>query len=299
MSTDLYPSRQGQEEKILPRIDPIVYHQAHQSEGQYALDRQQLDFYEQNGFLILNNYMPDRVEPLLNEIESLRHELKGQAELITEPDNDDELRTIFRPQTFSQVIDQFSREPRILDIVTQILGSDVYIHQSRVNVKPALTGKSFPWHSDFETWHVEDGMPKPRAVSAWIMLTKNDEFNGPLYIIPGSHKHYVSCVGKTPAHHYEQSLKKQAYGTPSLKAIKVLAEENGMTGIFGSPGTVVFHESNMMHGSPDNISIWPRTNLFFVYNSISNALDKPYSGQAPRPDYLSNRHPSALSYHRL
>jgi len=294
MSTDLYPSRQGQEEKILPRIDPIVYHQAHQSEGQYALNRQQLDFYEQNGFLVLNNYMPDRVKPLLNEIESLRHELKGQAELITEPDNDDELRTIFKPQTFSQLIDQFSRDPRILDIVTQILGSDVYIHQSRVNVKPALTGKSFPWHSDFETWHVEDGMPKPRAVSAWIMLTKNNEFNGPLYVIPGSHKHYVSCAGKTPAHHYEQSLKKQAYGTPSLGAIKALAEEKGMTGVFGSPGTVVFHESNMMHGSPDNISIWSRTNLFFVYNSISNTLDKPYSGQAPRPNYLSNRHPIPL-----
>jgi hypothetical protein len=41
----------------------------------------------------------------------------------------------------------------------QLLGSDVYVHQSRVNFKPGFNGQDFYWHSDFETWHAEDGMP--------------------------------------------------------------------------------------------------------------------------------------------
>jgi ectoine hydroxylase len=284
---DLYPSRLGENEKILPRADPIVYGGG-LKKGQYALAQEQLNFYEQNGFLVLESYMPEMVKPLLAETERLRDDMKGRNELISEPDSD-ELRSIFKPQTFSKSIERFSRDSRILDIVTQILDSKVYIHQSRINVKPALVGKSFPWHSDFETWHVEDGMPKPQALSAWIMLTENNEYNGPLYVIPGSHKHYVSCAGKTPEQHHQQSLRKQTYGTPSLATLNELAKEKGIVGVYGSPGTVVFHESNIMHGSPDNISVWPRINLFFVYNNIDNCPVNPYGAQISRPEYLCNR----------
>lgn len=289
---DFYASRTGEHETILPRPDPVVYGEG-LKKSQHALAQEQLEFYEQNGFLVLESYMPDMVEPLLAETERLRYELKGRDELITEPDSD-ELRSIFKPQAFSEIVERFSRDARILDIVTQLIDSEVYIHQSRINVKPALVGKSFPWHSDFETWHVEDGMPKPRALSGWIMLTENLEYNGPLYVIPGSHKHYVSCAGKTPAQNYQQSLKKQTYGTPSFATLKALATERGIAGVYGSPGTVVFHESNLMHGSPDNISVWSRINLFCVYNSIHNCPVNPYGAQVPRPEYISNRDYSAL-----
>ncbi len=113
--------------------------------------------------------------------------MAGRKELITEPESN-ELRTVFKPFAFSQLIDKFSRHPKILTIARQLLGSDIYITQSRINIKPAFTGKSFPWHSDFETWHIEDGMPRMRAVTAWIMLNENNEYNGPLYVILGSHQ---------------------------------------------------------------------------------------------------------------
>ncbi|MES8739290.1 phytanoyl-CoA dioxygenase family protein, partial [Cutibacterium acnes] len=72
------------------------------------------------------------------------------------------------------------------------------IHQSRINLKNGFNGKEFYWHSDFETWHVEDGMPNMRAVSCSITLTDNTVYNGSLMVIPGSHKYFVSCVGETP-----------------------------------------------------------------------------------------------------
>ena len=61
-----------------------------------------------------------------------------------------------------------------MTIAEQILGSQVYIHQSRVNLKPGFKGKEFYWHSDFETWHIEDGMPRMRALSCSIEFNMLD-----------------------------------------------------------------------------------------------------------------------------
>src|SRR3546814_6672767 len=98
-----------------------------------------------------------------------------------------------------------------------LLDSDVYVHQSRINLKPGFRGKEFYWHSDFETWHTEDGMPSMRAVSCSVLLTPNHSWNGPLLTIAGSHKWFVSCVGETPANHHEVSLRRQAIDRKSTR----------------------------------------------------------------------------------
>ncbi|MGD8931979.1 MAG: phytanoyl-CoA dioxygenase family protein, partial [Chromatiales bacterium] len=201
-----------------------------------------------------------------------------------------EPRTLFSPDRFNPVLQGLSREVRILDKVRQLLGSDVYIHQSRINIKRAFSGKSFPWHSDFETWHAEDGIPRMRMLSAWVMLTENTEFNGPLYLIPGSHRVFIACAGATPAEHYKNSLRRQTYGVPSPRAITRLVQQGGMTGVYGPPGTLVIHECNMLHGSPDNISPQARSNLFFVYNSVLNTpASEPFAATAFRPEFLGRR----------
>jgi len=44
-----------------------------------------------------------------------------------------------------------------------------------------------------------------------------------------------------------------------------------------------------MHGSNSNISPYPRSNVFMVYNSVDNRLEEPFSGQQPRPPYIAER----------
>src|SRR5699024_4141674 len=104
----------------------------------------------------------------------------------------DEVRSVFDVHRTNAVVKKIANDPRIVARAEQLLGSQVYIHQSRINYKPGFVGKEFSWHSDFETWHAEDGMPEPRAVSISISLTDNYSFNGPLMIMPGSHKKYIS-----------------------------------------------------------------------------------------------------------
>jgi ectoine hydroxylase len=261
---------------------------------EHTLNGDQLDSYEKDGFLVLPDYMPEMVAPLLKEIDNLKVSMAGNEELYSEPGSE-EVRTIFKPFAYSQLIDRFSRHPKVLNVAQQLLGSEVYITQSRVNVKPAYKGKSFAWHSDFETWHVEDGMPRMRAVTAWIMLTENNEFNGPLYVIPGSHKDFVSCAGTTGVKNYTQSLKAQTAGVPQPETMDKILENREIAGVHGRPGTVVFHECNIIHGSPDNISGQPRTLLMFVYNSCENKLVDPYCDQPPRPHYLRNPDATAVT----
>ena len=215
-------------------------------------------------------------------------EIRKLDEAITEPGSD-AVRSIFRMHELSGMASDIARDPRLIHVARQVLGSEVYIHQSRANLKPGFKGKEFYWHSDFETWHIEDGMPRMRAVSCSILLTDNNECNGPLMLIPGSHQQFISCQGVTPDNHYRQSLKKQEFGVPDPISLQLLVEQGGIQPVLAKAGSVIFFECNTMHGSASNISPWPRANLFMVYNSIENTLDEPKYGLKPRPEYIATR----------
>ena len=84
----------------------------------------------------------------------------------------------------SEAFAELLSSPRLRIRSARSSGTDIYIHQSRVNRKPGFRGREFDWHSDFETWHAEDGMPRMRAVSVSVALTENRPDNGSLMIMP-------------------------------------------------------------------------------------------------------------------
>jgi ectoine hydroxylase len=171
----------------------------------------------------------------------------------------------------------------------------VYVHQSRLNYKPGFQGKEFYWHSDFETWHAEDGMPRMRALSMSVLLAENTPNNGPLMLIPGSHRTFLSCVGATPEDHYKMSLKRQEYGVPDETNLAELAFSKGIVAPVGKPGTVIVFDCNMMHGSNGNITPFPRANAFLVYNAVSNRLEAPFAAAKPRPPFIAAREVAPIS----
>src|SRR5699024_2071060 len=154
---DLYPSRVGDEPKILERKDPVLYGSPQElKEG--PLDQQQLGFYEKNGFLLLDNFFSaEEVAEMQKHLHLLWEENRNNdsPEIVREPGSD-EIRSIFDAHRKNELFGRLSRDPRITDMISQILGSDIYVHQFRINFKPGFKGKEFYWHSDFETWHVED-----------------------------------------------------------------------------------------------------------------------------------------------
>lgn len=286
--TDMYASRTDRMSAIIARQDPVIY-----NGGTYAsaINEQQVLSYERNGFLLIDDLFPEQeVQELLAEVERMRVDpaIAGMEEAITEPGSE-AVRSIFRVHQLSERLLQLARDPRLINVARQILGSEVYIHQSRANMKPGFKGKEFYWHSDFETWHVEDGMPRMRALSCSVLLTDNNACNGPLMLVPGSHQQFISCQGITPDDHYKQSLKKQEYGVPDQLSLQLLVEQGGIEAITAKAGSVIFFDCNTMHGSAGNISPWPRANVFMVYNSVENALGDPKYGLKPRPQHIAER----------
>jgi ectoine hydroxylase len=292
---DPYLSRSGNTPRLLGRLDPVVYSKCEITE-QAPLTNEQTTFYEENGYLHLEElFSKGELEKFQAELEQLRQEAEKEKtpEVVLEPDGN-AIRSIFAIHKSNTLVGRLSRDHRLVDIVSFLLGSQVYIHQSRINYKPGFEGQQFYWHSDFETWHAEDGMPRMRALSASIALTDNYAFNGPLMLIPGSHKTFVPCVGDTPEDHYRQSLKKQEYGVPDRASLKRLADQGGIVAPTGPAGSVVFFDCNTMHGSNSNISPFARSNVFFVYNSVENALTQPFCGLKPRPEHIAARESSSV-----
>ena len=68
-----------------------------------------------------------------------------------------------------------------------------------------------------------------------------------------------------------------------------LAHRHGIVAPTGKPGTVILFDCNLMHGSNGNITPFPRTNAFLVYNAVSNRLGKPFGVDKPRPWFLADR----------
>lgn len=229
---DLYPSRKGSPRQFIERKDPVVY--AARSEIA-PVAHSLIAHYEEHGFVVLDDvFTSEEINRFQGELERLMvdPETRKAGETISELGSGD-VRSIFRVHENNPLFKALSSDQRLTGLAKFILNDEIYIHQSRINYKPGFRGKEFYWHSDFETWHVEDGMPRMRALSMSITLTENFEHNGPLMLIPGSHKQYVVCEGETPDNHYLASLKKQEYGVPSDSCLKTLVKEEGIVSAHG------------------------------------------------------------------
>ncbi|MEU4213146.1 ectoine hydroxylase [Streptomyces sp. NPDC026206] len=286
---DPYPTRHVTESVPVDRSHPVVWGG---TEGG-PLDAGRLVAYERDGFLAFEALLSgEQVAECRAEIARMSADsmVRGTERMVMEPDSDG-IRSLFEVHELSEVFAAVIRSEPLAGMARQILGSEVYIHQSRVNYKAAFGGSPFGWHSDFETWHSEDGMPAPRALSLSIALTGNMPYNGPLMIIPGSHRTFLPSVGETPSDYHKLSLlgKNLPAGSADRAGVTALAERHGIRQFTGAPGSAVMFDCNCLHASNGNTSPFSRTNLFVVYNSVHNPLGVPYAAPRPRPRYLASR----------
>ena len=285
---DAYPTRVAQAPASLtqPRQDGVVKGRALPG----PLSEAQLDEFERKGYLFIPNLIDgEELEALRKEMNALlsNDAYRDKAFSITEPESH-EIRSLFAVHRLSERLGALASDERGAGAARQIIGDDPYVHQSRINYKPGFAGKGFNWHSDFETWHAEDGMPNMHAVSASLILTDNHEFNGPLMLIPGSHMEFVPCLGETPEDNHKRSLKAQEVGVPSPEALTHLVDKYGIDAPKGKAGGLLLFDCNTLHASNVNLSLDPRSNVFFVFNRPDNRCVAPFAAPKQRPSFLAH-----------
>jgi ectoine hydroxylase len=125
-------------------------------------------------------------------------------------------------------------------------------------------------------------------------LDEVNDFNGPLYVIPGSHK--IGIVDfeseqkesdvMAANNDFTDSLSANLEFTINQKVITKWYEQKGIFAAKGKPGTCMIFHGNIFHASNCNLSPIDRKVFIITYNSVSNT---PVEVQNQRPDYLCSR----------
>jgi ectoine hydroxylase len=114
-------------------------------------------------------------------------------------------------------------------------------------------------------------------------------------MMPGSQRMFVPCAGGTPPEHYRTALADHEIGVPSAEHLTSLASAYGIEQFTAPAGSALMFDANLMHGSGNNITPFPRSHIFLVFNSVENALVAPFSGAEPRPPHVAARDFSPLT----
>jgi ectoine hydroxylase len=177
----------------------------------------------------------------------------------------------------------------LVHTATDLLGSDVFIHQSRINLKQT-NGSIVEWHQDFGTYHRVDGIPEPRGIMIAVFLDDISAVNAPLLAVPGSHVEGLVSTARidqsVPDHEH---VAKYRYDISS-ETMADLVGRHGLESIEATAGSVVFMDMTVVHGSSVNISPLRRLILYVNVSSVDNRGET-----FERPEYYAARDFSPLT----
>jgi len=132
-------------------------------------------------------------------------------------------------------------------------------------------------------------MEKPLAVNVVVFLDPVTEFNGPLILVPGSHKEGVlhrTKGGETSTDDWKENVSADLRYTVSAEMLDRIVSERKMVAPKGDVGTVLLFHPNVVHGSVSNLSPNHRRLLIVTYNRTDNAPDP---SNIHRPEFLVSR----------
>jgi ectoine hydroxylase-related dioxygenase (phytanoyl-CoA dioxygenase family) len=214
-------------------------------------------FYRTHGYLVV----PDVLDgPILEAARrELRAILEGARSVSAHTDVYDlepghrpdapRVRRIKTPHRFFPIFQQMMRHPRLVPILQALLGPGVRLHGSKINLKAPHYGSAVEWHQDWAFYpHTNDDV-----LAVGVMLDDCTSDNGPLMVVPGSHRGGV----------YDHHAGGYFCGAVDPKAIE--AEIARAVPLTGRAGSMSFHHVRLLHGSAQNVSSRPRALLLYEY----------------------------------
>ena len=236
----------------------------------------QIREFEENGLLVLPGlFSPEEARRLKAELPKLFDD--GSAANVREK-RSGLVRTAMGLHLRNDLYARLVRDPRLVEPARQLAGPDLYVQQVKVNVKGAFDGEAWQWHYDFATHHHDDGVPLPLALNLHVFLDDVTDFNGPLYFIPGSHRH-----GAAAAHHDTTSTSYPLW-VVERDTVRRLVDKHGMVSATGPAGTGLIFGDIMVHCSPPNLSPYDRSIFSLILNPVTNAY-----ARSERPDHKHHR----------
>ena len=161
------------------------------------------------------------------------------------------LRRVSSPAEVSEAFHEAMTQSRMVDAVAGLIGPNVKLHHAKINSKLPQTATKVDWHQDFPfTPHSNDDL-----VTALLMLDEVTAENGPLEVVPGSHKGALESLW----HDGRFTGAVDPATTERCQAQAVLCT--------GRAGSVCLMHTRLLHGSAPNRSDRARTLYIVVYSA--------------------------------
>ncbi len=161
------------------------------------------------------------------------------------------VRRIKTPHKHFPFFAELTRNPRITSILAQLIGENIRLHGAKLNMKSAGYGAAVEWHQDWAFYpHTNDDV-----LATGLYLDDCDMANGPLLVVPGTHK------GPVYDHHadgyFVGAMAPEIEGLDYAKAVPLT----------GRAGSMTIHHARLVHGSALNTSSKPRRLLLHEYTA--------------------------------
>jgi len=220
----------------------------------------QLSFYRANGYLVVPDvFDAEELAALrsttdafltrgsaLNESDGVFDIAPGDTPSISR------VRRIKDPQKHGPVYDSVMRHPKLIGIVQQLIGEGVRLDSAKVNFKPVGGGAPIDWHQDWAAFpYTNDDI-----LTIGIYLEDCGEENGPLMVIPRSHK------GPVYNHHDGDT-----YVMP-VNPADFEDSGNDAVPLTGKAGSITIHHVRTLHASTENTGRKARRLLLFSYAAL-------------------------------
>ena len=249
------------------------------------LTEKQISEYDENGWILLPELF-SKGEISILEAAAMDVLQRPGPEVAREPNGDPHV--CWGMHLFDERFGALTKHPRVLLPVEQLMRSQVFVHQSRINIKQQ-NGSIVEWHQDFGTYHRVDGIPEARGIMIGVFLDDVNACNAPVLAVPGSHQEGIvseAVIDDTVADH--DGAAKYRYDITET-TMKRLVERRGLEAIQGPAGSVLLMNMTVVHGSSVNISPLRRLLLYVNVSATDNRGES-----FVRPEYYAARDFSPL-----
>ncbi len=162
------------------------------------------------------------------------------------------VRRIKAPHLHHPSYGGLTRHPRIVEVLTDLWGPDVRFDTAKLNLKTAGYGAAVEWHQDWAFYpHTNDDL-----AAVGVMMDDMELANGPLLIIPGSHK-----KDKVFDHHADGKF------CGAMDPTKREVDYSAAMPLIGRAGSITVHHVRAVHGSAVNTSNKDRRLLLFQFRA--------------------------------
>jgi len=220
------------------------------------LSTDQVAAYHRDGFVYVENALSPE---WLARVRAWVDDCVARARGVTASNEVYDLEDSHTPEAprVRRIKDPVSRDPLFWDVVrnpgiteplTQLLGPDIRLFGSKLNMKAAGYGAAVEWHQDWAFYpHTNDDV-----LAIGIMLDDVAEENGPLLVLPGSH------TGPVLDHHNDEG-----FFVGGIENVEKKLDLSKAVPIHGRAGGMSVHHVRTIHGSAPNLSGKPRRILFY------------------------------------